>query len=228
MWSAGVTIDDVARCVHNTLAGYWSGGTDAITSVTLAQSTGVLASGIIELSELALHEVADIGSTYGECTLLARTEASGESFLDFTISGNYQRYVLVLLGVVLDTDATDLNGRVGTAGGIKESGYKRHMNLSDSSSSSYSGSTGIIRVNYANALGNAAGENFCQVVEVPNPADQYKIVSAQGAYVDSGGDARMCNGAGAWTGGTDQLTTYRILPSSPATMSGTILWFGIN
>jgi len=46
--------------------------------------------------------------------------------------------------------------------------------------------------------------------------------------VGSSGRATMCNGSGAWKGGTNQLTTYRIEPNSGTIASGIILFYGVQ
>ena len=231
IWGAGAQVDkDGGLCAHNVLASYYSGATTALTSLTLAASSGTLASGNIRLWELALHTAAHVSTTYNSATLLSRTVASGEANLDFTLSGSYLRYVLVQLGVVLGTDNTGLYGRVGTAGGVKDADYKRNTDRSDSSSSSYaaSASASSATVVLSDSAGNAAGENACSVVEIPNPSGQYKIVAQQGAFVNASGRAAMSNGAGSWTAGTDQLTTFRVLPFSGTITSGTFLLYGIT
>ena len=231
IWGAGAQVDkDGGLCAHNVLASYYSGATTALTSLTLAASSGTLATGNIRHWEFVFSSLSAIGSTFGAATLLQYEEADGDANLDFDLTGGYDKYLLVQLGVVLGTDNTGLYGRVGTAGGVKDADYRRHTDRSDSSSSSYaaSASASSATVVLSDSAGNAAGENACSVVEIPNPSGQYKIVAQQGAFVNASGRAAMSNGAGSWTAGTDQLTTFRVLPFSGTITSGEFFLIGVT
>ncbi len=229
-WGIGTQVDHSGFGRFPNLASYYSGATTAFTSATFAFDSDNLATGIVDKFGLALYEAGDVGETYGSATLISRTVISDDATVDITLSGDHLRWIVVCLGVVCETDNVTMYGRVGTSGGVQSSSCKRHHNLSASGSSSYigaaSGNSGIL--NFCQSTGNAAGENFCQVISIPNPASQYKVIGFQGAYMQNTGAAKMANGAGAWTGGTDQLTTYRILTSADNVDIGTVLLYGIT
>ena len=230
LFGSGSMVDSVLRAQHLTLAAYhYNAGTPAVmTNFDLAMSSGNFASGRIDRFELALHRASDVGKTFGKATLLQREVGAGQSFIDLLLTGRYRRYVVVQLGVVLETDGATLNGRVGTAAGVQAGDYKSHTNASSSSAATYDGLTSATRAVQIKTMGNVGGECASSIVEIPSTGGAHKIVSAIGAGIDTLGNAKMCNGAGAYTDDTDALTVYRAIPTADNIDEGTFLLFGID
>ncbi|MHA1304784.1 MAG: hypothetical protein ACTSPI_13890, partial [Candidatus Heimdallarchaeaceae archaeon] len=227
IWGFGAHLDSGGRCQMSTTAGYLP-GTDAVTTLDLFPNTGTFVTGTVQCYELAFNENSNIGDTFNSATLLQRETGAGQTEIDFTLTAGYAKYLLVQLGVVLSGDGKNYIINVGTAGGVKTSDYKTHINSSDSNSSSYVGLIATTVASYANSAGNAAGENTCMIAEIPNPIGQYKTVACNGTFIDTNGSANMVNSAGAYTGDTDQLTTVRASLNGGTITSGEYYLIGIK
>ena len=228
IFGAGASVDNQARAQHTTVAGYWSGGVAPLTSVELAMSAGNFKSGEISLWQLTHYLQSHVGMSNGIGTLLQREDADDDPFIDLDISGDYSRHLIVQLGVVLETDGDFLYGRIGTAGGIKSTGYKYHGNVSSSAAATYAGSTRVDIATRAPAVGNVGGECSAGVIEIASPDGAKKIVSKNGAFVSNAGHAEMENSVGTYDTDTDPLTTFRVLTNADNILKGTFLVYGIE
>ena len=208
--------------------GLWDAGNDQLSGFQLLPSSGELASGVARMRELELYESGDVGSTFGPWTLKSITESSAAANIDWTL-GSGLRDVIIGVGVLLSADGAALYSRVGTGGGVQSGATYLH-NIADqtSASSAYAAINGASSVAHlVSGIGGAAGENGMYIFSIPNLAGTHRACMIKSSLVDSSGNAKMATGAGAYTGDTDDLTTFRVLPST-GTITGTFYHFTLG
>ncbi len=224
----GTAIDQGVLCRHITYTGYYSGATTAFTSATLAMSAGNLSTGSIDTFGLALYEVGDIGKSYNNCTYISRTIISNDAAVDITLSGSYSHWVVVLINGRSTDDGDGIGARVGTSGGVKTSNTPGYFNNCESGASTFAGDYLETALSWVGDIGTASGENHNQFAVIPNTSGKYKIVSTMGGCTSNDGNSQLCNCAGAYTGDTDALTTYRLFSWSNNVDTGTAYLYGIS
>ena len=148
------------------------------------------------------------GAAGGAWTILATTDASGASSIDFTnVTSTYDTYVMTISDMRCSADGNGLNFRFGDSGGFDSASgdYTRHeMRPNEGSGNTYAGSGGDdTQIGFSHALGTGTGEGFGGIIYIHQPSDgvTYPQMTFHGItfnmsatlYIGFGGGVRQSN-----------------------------------
>jgi hypothetical protein len=155
-------------------------------------------------------------------------------------SASHRAIMLVLLGVTTNTDATNFALQLETDSVLRTADYHRTSLSLHAGSATPGGavSTAGSNINVTGVtagvaqLGNAAGESCDATVIIYDPHTAGKIhrVSTEAVFANTSGNVCKTSGSGQYvgTGSTDAITGIRITHGGVATMTGTVLVFGLR
>jgi hypothetical protein len=169
----------------------------------------------------------------GSMVHLSTVTASASATVDIetTFNSTYDAYVLMVVGVVLSVDGTDLLLRMKIGGTyLTTSTYSYHSSIPASSGASYNafdsfGVTSILMVRPGNVGGE--GTNFNLHVNNPSSTTLQKQVYWQGSSINAAGSVVNMSG-GASNSGTAEMTGLRFFPGSGSITTGTFRLYGIK
>jgi hypothetical protein len=169
----------------------------------------------------------------GAWTILATTDASGASSIDFTnVTSTYDTYVMTISDMRISNDANGLNFRFGDSAGFDSGGsdYQRHeMRPHNTSGNTYAGSSGTTnQIGISHALGTAAGEGYGGILYIHQPSDgvTYPMMTFHSVtfnylatlYIGFGGGCRVSNIV---------MDRFQIFPAG-GTLTGRATVYGIK
>ena len=211
--AGGVTYGD-GSTYANTAAG---------TSGQLLQSNGASAPTWVTASASGL-------------TLLSTVTASASATVDIetTFSSTYDKYLLAVSGVVMDTDGENIVMRLKIGGTyLATSTYVNFRINGSSASTTISGeNTSVAAPTSSQAItgstGNVGGENTSFNMYIHNPASTtlQKLYFIDGATHTAAGEVRLIKWVGFNTN-TAALTGVRFIPSFGTISSGTFRLYGL-
>jgi hypothetical protein len=174
----------------------------------------------------------------GAWTFISKATISDDSEIDIEsgIDSTYPLYCFSLNNIKVATDNSYLLGRVKVSSFQTGSDYqyaatdtRTNGTVFDNDTQESTGATAI-RMQSANAQGNAATESFNHLVYLPNPSNTsyYKVLWGEG--VGFRDDGNMCRHMffGGYTGGAGAVTGVRFYLTSGNLTSGTITLYGIK
>jgi len=217
------SLDSSANVRSSSGVGGYMGGTDALTQFTVLPNTSTIASGAARLRKLVHGDI-------GPWKLKSIIQANNDDTINFTL-GSGVRDIVIGVGVVLSVDNSQTNTRVGTSAGIKTTSYLYHMTLTSAGGTSYfavaSASASVATEAFSS--GNDTGENGFFVWSIPNLPSTYRPITVRGSYIITSGATAVHQGCGAWTGGTDPLTTFQLRSSGASDItSGTFYHYALG
>ena len=175
----------------------------------------------------------------GGLTLLSTVTASASATVDIesTFDSTYDAYMLVVSGLVPDTDSVGLLARMKIGGSYDtEANYHGNVIAKVSINATVAGYTGFARTSInitpsgMGYSGNLAGQSTSFTMRIFHPASTslQKTVSFEGVSLYTASPrATMFNGTGANTG-TSALTGVQFFTSSGNITSGTFRLYGIS
>jgi len=172
----------------------------------------------------------------GGLNLLSTVTASASATVDIetTFSSTYDKYLLAVSGVVMDTDGENFTMRLKIGGTyLATSTYVSFRINGSSASTTVSGentSVGAPTSSQAvtGSTGNVGGENTSFNMYIHNPASAtlQKLYFIDGATHTPAGEVRLIKWVGFNTN-TAALTGVRFIPSSGTFASGTFRLYGL-
>lgn len=172
----------------------------------------------------------------GAMVLLSTVTASNSATMDIetTFNSTYDKYVIIVTGLVCQTDGQQLRMLLKIGGTyLTTSTYVNYEIRTQSSSATYSGNNDSVSspgtfVSVHSILGNVGGENASFNLYIQNPASTtlQKLYYFEGAGHTNAGEVRYIQGIGCNTG-TAALTGVRFVMASGNITSGVARLYGI-
>lgn len=192
------------------------------------------------------YATIEMQSTGSSMVLLQKNtpSAAATSVFDNLLTSVFDSYVINIEGLTVATDQEDISLQVGTGAtptyqtstyqftkvGTGASAASLSSETHDAGSDNVTSRIIMTRKNgNAGAVGNAAGESCSGTIRIYNPssASNYKHVTFDIVYTDSGGNIDHYNGGGMWKS-TTAVTSVRVLTGTGGNMTGTICLYGIR
>jgi hypothetical protein len=203
------------------------------TFATSAGTPSVLAGEAVSATSLLLNALPR-PSTAG-MTLLSTVIASGSTTVDIetTFDSTYDSYVIIATNVTPTADGAQFYLRMKLGGSYVTTAYNYHITRSQSSSSSYAGSSNDNHelIPIADGTGSASSRSAGFNISISNPTSTtfHKSVHWQGYSVvaNAAESIAYASGVGHNTSSTAALTGIRIYLNTGNVNSGTFRLYGI-
>ena len=178
---------------------------------------------------------ASWGTVTAGMTLLSTVTASNSSTVDIetTFDSTYDSYVIIATNVTPTADGAQFYLRMKIGGSYVTTAYNYHITRSQSSSSSYAGSSNDNHeyIPLADGTGSASSRSAGFNISISNPTSTtfHKSVHWQGYSVVANGAESIAyaSGVGHNTSSTAALTGIRIYLNTGNVNSGTFRLYGI-